>query len=41
MVNDLVAFAAQGIGYGAVLECMVILLGYVVRFCFRMFRKGG
>lgn len=40
-INEMVAFAFQGMVVGAVLECMVILLGYVVRFGLRMFRKGG
>ncbi len=40
-MDKLIAFAFQGMAVGAVLESMVILLGYVVRFVFRMFRKGG
>lgn len=40
-INELMTFAFQGMAIGAAFECMVVLLGYVVRFVFRMFRKGG
>lgn len=40
-INMLLTFAFNGMSLGIAFECMVILLGYVVRFSFRMFRKGG
>lgn len=41
MENIFVTIAMQSILIGAVLVCVVILIGYVVRFVFSQFLKGG
>lgn len=40
-VNDYVTIASQSMIVGAGFGCIVILIGYVVRFVFRSFMEGG
>lgn len=41
MVYDYVRIAFTMLSFGACMECIVIMTGYVLRNVFRMFKKGG
>lgn len=41
MVYDYVRIASTMLVFGACMECIVIMAGYVVRNVFRMITKGG
>ncbi len=41
VASDYVTIAFYMLGAGAAVECIVILIGYVIRNVFRMLKKGG
>lgn len=40
-MSECVNVASSAMVVGAVMECIVILIGYVIRFLLRRFAKGG